>query len=74
MREAHTIYIYLLDEGVDVWRPVSAEHIGQDRYRIVSVNDDPDDEHWEFECGEVVRCKERKLDGGMRMVAYSKVE
>ena len=30
-----TVYVSLLGEGVDVWRPVSAEHIREDIYRIV---------------------------------------
>jgi hypothetical protein len=29
------IYVSLLDEGTDVWRPVAAEHIRDDIYRIV---------------------------------------
>jgi len=30
-----TIYVRLLNEGTDVWRPVRALHIEEDRYHIV---------------------------------------
>lgn len=69
----HTIYVYLLNEGTDVWRPVEAEHLGEDRYQIVSVNSDPDDELWQFPSGAVVRCRQQRLSGGDRLVAYALV-
>jgi len=69
MAESDTIYVYLLDEGTDCWKPVSAEHLGNDVYRIISVNKDPEDERWEFGNGEVVRYRHRKLAGGLRMLA-----
>lgn len=40
------IFVYLLDEGVDVWRPVDAEIVAPDWYRILSENENGDDEHW----------------------------
>lgn len=64
-----TIYVYLFDEGTDVWRPVEAVHVSDDRYRITGTNSDPDDEHWEFQTGEVVRCELRDLSGGKCLVA-----
>jgi hypothetical protein len=33
--EPTEIYMALLDEGVDVWRPVLAERLHDDVYRIV---------------------------------------
>ena len=27
-----TIYVQLLDEGIECWRPVEAEHVEGDRY------------------------------------------
>jgi hypothetical protein len=47
LKSTETIYVRLLDEGVDVWRPVSAETLGEGRYRIVSENTDPEDEKCE---------------------------
>jgi len=61
----------LLDEGVDVWRPVQAELLPNHRYRIVTENDSPKDEHWAFATGQVVRCIEREFDGEVALVAVS---
>jgi hypothetical protein len=69
-----TVYVYLLDEGVDVWRPVQARGLGDDRYQLVSVNSDPDDEHWEFNTGDVVRCEIRQLSGGHALVAFELIQ
>jgi HEAT repeat protein len=59
-----TIYVALLDEAVEVWRPVQAAHEGGDRYRILSANADPEDEQWEFQQGELVRCRVKTFSGG----------
>jgi len=58
---ATTIYVYLLEEGVDDWRPVDAELVGPGVYRIVGTNAHPETEHWEFQTGELVRCEEKTL-------------
>lgn len=52
-----TIYLSLLDENVDVRRPVQAEHIGGDVYLIVSQPYDRDVERWAFEPGARVICE-----------------
>ena len=59
----YTIHVALLDEGTDVWRPVSAELIQDDVYRITEV---PlgDAENWEFRSGETVRCLRRTFASG----------
>jgi hypothetical protein len=67
------VYVCLLDEGVDVWRPVSAEHVEGDRYRIVGEPPDPEDEKWEFLPGQVVRCRLQQLSEGEFLVAYEAV-
>jgi hypothetical protein len=68
-----TIHAYLLDEGVDVWRPVLAEHVRDDIYRITGAPHD-DTEKWEFMCGDVVRCRQQKFNNGeMGLVAYGKI-
>ena len=67
------IHVYLLDEGTDVWRPVSAELIRDDIYRITGQPPD-DTEHWEFMSGDTVRCKQQNFGGGKTgLVAYGKV-
>jgi hypothetical protein len=68
-----TIHVYLLEEGTDVWRPVSAEFIRDDIYRITGKPAD-DTEHWEFATGDIVRCKQQNFSGGKAgLVAYEKV-
>jgi hypothetical protein len=69
-----TIYVYLLDEGTDVWRPVEAVHLGDNRYRITLVNVDRSDEHWQFSKGDIVRCSRRVLSGGPALVAHERVQ
>ena len=59
--ELFTIYVYLLDEGVDVWRPVLAEKIGESTYRIIEQNYDQSIEIWEFGPGDIVYCEPTKL-------------
>jgi hypothetical protein len=48
------IYVALLDEGTDVWRPVQAEHLSSNVYRILSQSYDRQIESWQFEPGDVV--------------------
>jgi hypothetical protein len=72
---ATTIYVYLLDEGVDCWRPVTAEHVRDDIYRIVGeAPDDLEHEKWQFMPGQLVHCKWQELVEGVlpkrRLVAY----
>jgi len=62
------IYVPLLDEGTDVWRPASAEHIRDDVYRITS--EPSEDEYWKFSAWQLVRCRQQKLSGGDCLVAY----
>jgi hypothetical protein len=69
-----TIYLYLCGEGTDVWRPVKAERIENDIYRIVSLNEAPEDEQWQFDTGDIVRCEFRVFSGGeSRIVAVERI-
>jgi hypothetical protein len=75
MSNRTTVYVALLDENVDVWRPVQAEHVGSDLYRL--TGEQPDDEVWPFAPGDVVRCQRRTLSGDPArlepvLVAYEK--
>lgn len=73
--ETTEIFVYLEDEGVDVWRPTQAEHVGGQVYRLLATPDyDPDDEHWEFPPGSEVVCVKRKLDKGTVLVAVQKAD
>ena len=62
------IYVYLLDEGIDLWRPVDAEKVGDDFYRLIGSPPD-DTENWEFKTGSVVRVENRMLSEGPALVA-----
>jgi hypothetical protein len=64
MREQLSVYVALPEEAVDVWRPVAAEHVGGNEYRLCGVV--PEDEVWQFQPGEVVRCEERRFSDGTR--------
>lgn len=56
-----TIYVKLLGEGTDAWRPVAATWLGDQVYRIEeSAPYDREDEEWEFDPGTAVVCEERK--------------
>ena len=56
------VYVALLDEDVEVWRPVEAEPVGGDLYRL--TGEIPDGEVWAFAPGDVVRCETRMLSEG----------
>jgi hypothetical protein len=64
-----TIYVALLDEGVDVWRPVAARRISGDTYVIADQDYDRDVETWEFGPGTAVRCRKELRDGRQILVA-----
>jgi hypothetical protein len=65
-----TIYIRLLDEGTEVFRPTSAESLGQGVFKVLPTsNYDPREEKWEFAPGSLVECEKRKLEGDEVLVA-----
>ena len=71
-----TIHAYLPEEAVDCWYPAQAESLGNDLYRIVSL--DPADPALQHHQGDVVGCHVRTLsgDGGRSsecLVAYEAV-
>jgi hypothetical protein len=68
-----TIYVYLPDEAVDVWRPVEAEPVSPGVYRITSPDPDPEVEVWQFRSGDLVSCELRRHDDGEHIVAVAKV-
>jgi hypothetical protein len=67
-----TIYIQLLDEDVDVWRPVTAIREDDDSYRL--RDQQPHDETWAFPPGSRVRCEHRTIPGTTELVASSFVD
>ena len=57
-----TIYVALKDEGVPVWRPVSATQIGPSRFCIGGSV--PEHEVWEFQPGQIVECETHRFEEG----------
>jgi hypothetical protein len=60
--QTETIYIYLPDEAVDVWRPVQAEKLEADLYRVLGPV--PEGEVWQFQPGSIVRVQSTRLEDG----------
>ena len=66
------IYVSLLGEGLNVMRTVRSEHLGRDYYRIIDTM--PEGENWQFQPGQVVRCKKQNLSTGKAMVAFEEAQ
>ncbi|TPK92595.1 hypothetical protein FJ548_01630 [Mesorhizobium sp. B2-4-17] len=65
-----TIYMPLLNEGTTVWRPVVAEKLSQDTFRVTGPM--PDDEEWAFAPDAVVTvAPQRFADGRSGFVAVA---
>jgi hypothetical protein len=74
MIDSAEIYVALLDEGADVWRPVPAHRIDDDTYVILRPDDyDPDDETWQFPPGTLVTCQPRATRDGTIVAAIGQV-
>jgi hypothetical protein len=62
MSSEATVYVQLLDENVDAWRPVRATFEGNGVYRL--LDEQPGDERWAFPPGSRVLCQRRSLGDG----------
>lgn len=65
-----TIYMPLLNEGTEVWRPVRARHILDDRYRV--GDEVSDNEQWAFAPGSTVICEWKVFNDGKQGLAAVK--
>lgn len=74
MNNTINIYVLLLDEGVDVWRPVQAEHLHGNIYRIMDQPYDRAAELWQFEPGDVVLCENIRSEDGPMIAAIRKAD
>ena len=64
------IYVALLDEGVNAWRPVDAERMPDGSYRIgFTVDPAAVGEKWEFQPGTLVTCQPRQSVDGKILAA-----
>lgn len=69
------IYIQILDEPINVWRPVPAMEISESVYLLQGFDIyDPEIETWEFAPGTKVTVKERLMEGQMVLVAVRSAE
>jgi hypothetical protein len=57
-----TIYVKLRNEGTDVRRPVEAEPVAANLYRL--LGHPVEDEDWPVAQNEIVECERRMLSGG----------
>lgn len=64
-----TIYMPLLNEGTDVWRPVEADRTFDGHYRV--RGDVPTEEVWAFAPGTIVKCEWREFGDDGALVAVS---
>jgi hypothetical protein len=64
-----TIYMPLVKEETDVWRPVEATPLPNDLYRVEGPM--RDDEAWAFPPGAVVRCEPKRFHEGDGLTAIS---
>jgi hypothetical protein len=72
-REINTIYIAILDEGTDCWRPVQAVRVREGIFRIIEQAI-PEDENWEFRPGDTVGCDLHDFADGTALRAFKKAE
>ena len=65
-----TIFVYLQNEGTDVWVPMDAEFVRDNVYRII----DNRGENGQFKIGNLVKCQLQNLSGGECLVASELVQ
>ena len=69
------VYVRLLDEGVDVWRPVRATALPDGTFELSQPEKPDSTEVWEFPPHAKVRCMARTFAGGEKgLVAVAKTE
>jgi hypothetical protein len=65
LRPPVNIFVAVLEEGADVWRPVQARPLSEAGvFRIIGVAADVADEVWQFPAGAIVRCESKRFSGG----------
>jgi hypothetical protein len=66
------IYVRIPEDSAS--RPVQADIVGNNLYRILPTSDyDPEDAEWEFPPGSVVRCEKREYNGKRYLQAIEKI-
>jgi hypothetical protein len=62
--DVSAVYVRLLDEGVDVWRPAPARRLSDSVYQILADARTDENEAWAFAPGEAVVVEHRVSDSG----------
>jgi hypothetical protein len=66
------IFVPLLNEGTDCWRPVNAKEHSEGVFEVLGII--PAGEEWQFSPGERVRCRAKIFaDGSTAPVAFELV-
>ena len=65
------IYVLLLEEGIDVWRPVRAIEVSRATFRIIESQSPESAETWQFHEGQEVVVEDRALNGYQVLVAVA---
>jgi hypothetical protein len=74
MKRIVQIYVLLLNESTEVWRPVEALKLGKNLFMIISPNPEPDIEQWQFNKNDRVLCISKTFsDGKTGLIATKKV-
>lgn len=64
------IYVRLLNEGTDVWRPTTGRPIGAGTFEVLPTSDyDAESEEWEFVPGSLVQCRWHRFSDGPALAA-----
>lgn len=67
------IYVRLLDEGTDCTRPTQGVVLEDGLVQLLPTdNYNPDDEHWEFLPGSIVRAKEVRNADASYLIAVAR--
>jgi len=75
VEEPVTIFVGLLDEGVDVWRPVLSRPLDHGHFRIIGVDADTSDETWQFHVGAIAKCVNKQFaDGTSGLIVVEQVK
>jgi hypothetical protein len=57
------VYMPLVNEGTECWRPVYARRVTSDIYEVAASHES-DDEQWAFPSGSRVRCRAQVFSDG----------
>ena len=69
-----TIYVKLLNEGVDVARPIEAVRLSDEHFRLLPTPDyDPEYEEWEFPPSSIVSAERQCWSSGEILVAVKPI-